>query len=138
MKYFSDLEYSRILRKFITVKVHLVLANLPPGLTYLEEARVVKDNLVEMEVLEVVEVGREGNEVRGGVGAMELNELRRVVVPSPPELDEAVLQLVEGPNHVIGREVDEHPRSCAGGRGGAGAGERRRVLLEGFSGWVAD
>lgn len=115
------------------------------GVTNLEEAGVLNDNVVEMEVLEVMEVGGEGEEMRGGVGAMEVDEVVEKgggggggVVARPAELEEEVLEVREGANDVVGGEEDKDAGAGAGSGGGAGPGMGRVVVLEGLPGGVGD
>lgn len=116
----------------------------------MEEGAVLDDDIVHVEGLEIGEVFREGDEVGGVIGAVELEELRRrrrlvvwVTITPPTELNQPPLKLDVGSDHLVGRKENKNPGTRAG-RGGratrAASGTRRRTipLLEGFPGWVGD
>lgn len=109
---------------------------LRSGVTNLKERAVLDDDVVHVEVLKVGEVSGEGDEVGGGVRAMELDEVRlvRVRVASPTEFGESLLEFGVGTDDLVAREVDEDPWSGTGSGGCARVGWL--LLLEGLPCWV--
>nr|GMD17433.1 MutL-like protein 1 [Ipomoea batatas] len=113
-------------------------------ITYLEEGAVLDDDIVHVEGLQIGEAFREGDEVGGVVGAVELDELRRrcpVVIAPPTELNQPPLQLHVGFDDLVRRKKNKNPWPGARRGGRSPAGTRRRPiipLLEGFPGRVSD